>query len=376
MPDWNIHFDMRVDTSCPEVLKLLAKAEAMSEVIRGIPIPPYVQSRLDSLNIMRAVRGTTGIEGTEVSEDEVEEILRTPSDQPVLPLVRSRDEQEVRNASEVMRSVAEHLKEEPSAPLTEALVLLFHEAITRDIGYQHNEPGAYRTFAVQTGRYVPPREVDTVRALMKKFFEWLNSGQGAHWHPVVRAIAAHFYLISIHPFGDGNGRTSRAVESYLLYQAGVNVRGYYSLANYYYRNRSEYVSMLDHVRFASDPDLTPFVLFALRGLSEELDAVHREVLDEVTVISFRDFARETLVAAGRLGTRAGERQLRLLVGLANEPVSLKGLRSGQERLSRLYKGLSSKTLQRDIHVLVEDELIVVEDDRVGANLRLMTQFAR
>jgi Fic family protein len=89
---------------------------------------------------------------------------------------------------------------------------------------------------------------------MAEFFKWFNSGSAAHWNPVIRAIVAHFYVISIHPFGDGNGRTSRAVESYLLYQAGVNARGYYSLANYYYRNRPEYVSMLDHVRFVSDPD--------------------------------------------------------------------------------------------------------------------------
>ena len=253
---------------------------------------------------------------------------------------------------------------------------LFHKTITQNIGYQHNAPGEYRTFAVQAGTYLPPREADMVRALMKDFFEWLNSGQASQWHPVIRAIVAHFYVISIHPFGDGNGRTSRAVESYLLYQAGVNVRGYYSLANYYYRNQPEYVDVLNHVLFVSDPDLTPFVLFALRGLETELDAVHREVLDEVTVISFRDFARETLSTAGRLGTRAGERQLSLLVGVANTPISLKGLRSGQENLSRLYKGLSSKTLQRDIRTLVEDELIVVKGDLLEANLGLMTQFTR
>ena len=113
MPRWDVHFEMRVNTRDPEVLRLLAKVEAMASVIRGIPIPPYVQSRLDSLNIMRAVRGTTGIEGTEVSEEEVEEILRTPADRPVLPRGRSRDEQEVRNANEVMLHVAERLKRKP-----------------------------------------------------------------------------------------------------------------------------------------------------------------------------------------------------------------------------------------------------------------------
>ena len=76
---------------------------------------------------------------------------------------------------------------------------------------------------------------------MTEFVEWFNSGVAASWDPVVRAVVAHFYLASIHPFGDGNGRTSRAVESFLLYGAGVNARGFFSLANYFYRNRQEYV---------------------------------------------------------------------------------------------------------------------------------------
>ena len=376
MPRLDVHFEMRVNTQDPEVLRLLFKVDAMASVIRGIPIPPYVQNRLDKLNIMRAVWGTIAIEGTEVSEEEVEEILRTPAGQQALPRNRAGDEQEVRNANEVMRYVTERLKEAPSAPLTEELVRRFYRTITQDIGYPHNTPGEYRTSPVRVGSYIPPGNPERVKALMSGFIDWLNSDLVAHWGPVIRAIAAHFYVIAIHPFADGNGRTARAAESYLLYQAGVNARGYYSLAHYYYRHREEYISMLDHVLFESDPDLTPFVLFALRGLEEELDLVHQEVLDAVSVISFRDFARETLATVGRLGTRAGERQFRLLVGLANEPVSLKGLRSGQERLSRLYKGLSSKTLQRDIRVLVEDDLIVVDGDRVEANLELMTQFTR
>ena len=376
MPRWEVHFEMRVDTQNPEVLRLLSKIHAMASVIRGIPIPPYVQSRLDTLNMVRAVRGTTGIEGTEVSEEEVDAIISAPRGKAVLPQNRFKDEQEVRNATEAMRLIAEWLGIDASRPVTEGLVLDLHRVITQDIGYPHNAPGEYRTRPVIVGQYIPPGNPERVKTLMTGFIGWINSGTASSWDAVIRAIVAHFYVIAIHPFGDGNGRTARAVESYLLLQAGVNARGYYSLANYYYRYREEYVSMLDHVLFESDPDLTPFVMFALRGLEEEMDAVHREVMDALRVISYRDFARETLASAGRLGTRAGDRQLSLLVALAGEPISLRGIRSGRDRLSRLYKGLSSKTLQRDIRALIEDELIVVEGDRMEANLELMTQFTR
>ena len=165
---------------------------------------------------------------------------------------------------------------------------------------------------------------------MTEFVEWFNSGVAASWDPVVRAVVAHFYLASIHPFGDGNGRTSRAVESFLLYGARVNARGFFSLANYFYRNRQEYVDQLNLVQLRGSNDLTPFVVFSLRGLVEELEAVHEEVLAAVRVIAFRDYARETLANSGRLGSKAGERQLSLLTQMAvARDVSLQELRSGR-----------------------------------------------
>ena len=374
MPRWNVHFNMTVRTNDSRIVESVAKAHAFASVIRGVPIPPHVQQRLDRLNIVRAVRGTTGIEGTELSEDEVEEVLAAPEGQRALPRSRAREEQEVRNAEALMSVVAELLERAPSAPLTEDLIRVFHEITTRDIDYDHNEPGRYRTYQVRAGTYLPPETGEEVQKLMAGFVEWFNTGPPTRWDPVIRAIVAHFFVISIHPFGDGNGRTSRAVESYLLYQAEINSRGYYSLANYYYRRRPDYVRLLDHVRFQSDPDLTPFVAFALEGLVEELDGVHEEVLSEVRVIAFRDFARETLLVTGRLGTPPGQRLFSFLLGLAAHPVSLREMRTGANQLSRLYKDVTSKTLTRDLNFLRDHGLVVVDGDELRANLDVMTMF--
>ena len=209
---------------------------------------------------------------------------------------------------------------------------------------------------------------------MSEFIRWFNEGPPSYWDPVLRAIVAHFYVVSIHPFGDGNGRASRAVESFLLYKAGVNVRGYYSLANYFYRNRSEYVANLNRVQTRGETDLTPFAAFSLRGLVQELEAVHSEVLGQVRIIAFRDYARETLSNSGRLATRAGERQLRLLTEMAGDTVSLRELREGGHSLSRLYRNVSTRTLTRDINYLKEIDLIAADGDELTARVDLMTQF--
>ena len=216
---------------------------------------------------------------------------------------------------------------------------------------------------------------EDVPALMRGFVEWLNFGRGAALDPIVRAIVAHFLLASLHPFGDGNGRTSRDMESFLLYKAGVNARGFYSLANYYYRNRSDYFALLNRVRFISDPDAAPFVNFALRGLVEELQEVHAEILREVRVISFRDFARERLQVEGRLGSRTGNRQLLFLLELGEQEIEIADIRSGRHPIAHLYRGVGQRTVARDLNLLRRLSLIVEERGIIRANIEVMDEFA-
>ena len=373
MPRWDIHFDMRVRTDDPDVIRLVARATALASVIRGIPIPPRVQNHIDRLNIVRAVRGTTGIEGTELTEEEVQEVMEASPTETVLSGGREREEREVRNAARLMDEVAGYLERRPNAPLTEDVVRWLHRMVTEGIDYPGNVPGRYRARAVTVGNYQCP-DHSMVPGLMQEFMRWFNTGLPRSWDPVVRAVVAHFYVVSIHPFADGNGRTSRAVESFLLYQSGVNARGFYSLANYYYRNRPEYIEQLNRARLRSDPDLTPFVRFALEGLVEELEAVHQEVIAEVRVIAFRDYAREALSSDGKLGRPSGDRMLDFLVGLGSESVLVKSLREDRHPLASLYRGVTTKTLARDIHYLEEAELVVVSEGAVSANLAAMDSF--
>lgn len=374
MPRWDATFNMYLDDRNPEIVSCVARAYALSDVIRDIPILPSIKDKLDALNILRAVRGTTGIEGIELTVEEVKQIMESPRKKPVLPPNRSREEQEARNAQRVMIYVVRELTRDPHIPLTEKLICAIHRITTKDIDYLDNIPGKYRTHDVSVGSYSPPSGKD-VRKLMREFIQWFNTDAPLGWDPIIRAIVAHFYVVSIHPFGDGNGRASRGIESFLLYQSGVNARSFYSLANYYYLRRQEYVQFLDHVRFQSNGDLTPFVLFALKGLVSELQQVHSEVLTNVKTIAFRDYAREQLALDGKLGLSVGERMSNFLVYLSDgEKVSLKAIRSGRHPLSGLYHNLTTKTLSRDINFLKECELIIVEGDELRANLDIMTRY--
>lgn len=375
MTSWNVHFGLTIKYDNPDLIRLVERAHALSTMIREVPIPPYLQLKLDAINVMRAVRGTTGIEGAAASTEEVQKIMASP-EEISLPKSRERDEQEIKNAAAVMYFVAHLIGMRPDLPITQELICTIHKLTTSKIDYSNNMPGQYRSHPVNAGDYEPPTSGDEVRRLMNEFIEWLNSPPAMNWDPIIRALAAHFYLISIHPFGDGNGRTSRAVESLLLYQGKVNARGFYSLANYYYQHRSDYIWHLDHARFNSENDLTDFIVFGLKGLADELQDVHSQVLNEVKLISYRDYAREQFQHAKGLGlgTKAGERLFHFLIGLGREPLPMSQLTSPKSRAGTVYGKVSLRTVQRDMAFLKERDLIKIEDGAIVANLDVMKQF--
>ena len=379
MPCWNLHFHAHVDLRDPELLQSVARIEALAGLISAIPLPPGLRNKADRLNILRAVRGTTGIEGAHLTEGEVGLILdAAPDGGPVLGAARAREETEARNAAQVMEYIRSAVAATPDDDLAERHVREMHRLTTEGIDYPRNTPGAYREVPVAAGSYraPPPGEIGD---LMDRFFEWFPlTRERDRWPECVRAVAGHFYLISIHPFGDGNGRTSRAAESLVLYRGGVNSLGFYSLANFYYQNRAEYVELLDRARFVHDDgewmDLTEFVKFALGGLRRELEDVHIEALGFLRELAFRDYARESLQEVGALRSKVGARRLELVLRAAKAPIPVADLRARRHPAAALYTGATNKTLTRDINYLRERRLVLVEDGAVRANLELMNRF--
>jgi Fic family protein len=95
--------------------------------------------------------------------------------------------------------------------------------------------------------------------LMKDFGEWLNKAAPAP----ATSFNAHFRLVEIHPFSDGNGRTARLLMNLLLLQEGyppVAVRP---------EDRKEYLDTLQHASMKDD--LKPFQTFMHKRLDATLD---------------------------------------------------------------------------------------------------------
>lgn len=70
---------------------------------------------------------------------------------------------------------------------------------------------------VYVSDHVPPPPTH-LQVLMEDFVQWLNSPEAQRLHPIKYAALAHYKLVFIHPFADGNGRTARLLMNFLLMQ--------------------------------------------------------------------------------------------------------------------------------------------------------------
>jgi Fic family protein len=123
---------------------------------------------------------------------------------------------EATNHAAALRKVLE-IARSPVSTLTEHILLDLHAMILR--GLDDVNAGRYRSIPVRISgsRVVLPNPAK-VAGLMSDFFNDLMSMAGRH--PVAIAAEAHYRLVTIHPFIDGNGRTARLLMNLILLQNG------------------------------------------------------------------------------------------------------------------------------------------------------------
>ncbi|MET0760015.1 MAG: Fic family protein [Flavobacterium sp.] len=128
-----------------------------------------------------------------------------------------------------------HLMEKNTS-LNEREVLSIHNLILR--GIHPEDAGRYRKVQVMIkgSTYMPPQPF-MVNKEMEDFFIWYETYKNS-LHPIVLAAEMHERLVTIHPFIDGNGRTSRLVMNLILLQHGyiiANIKGDYDSRMQYYQ---------------------------------------------------------------------------------------------------------------------------------------------
>ena len=290
--DWE-RFSFEYQLNTQDLFRDLVSIEAYKEASLNLVFPQEWQNQLDKLNRVRAVHGTTAIEGNPLSEAEVAQQMERLEQQNYddKGKTATKEQLQIRNAGEAQAWVKKRfLPDSPPVGLRD--ILTMHEMITRDSDTRNNIPRELRSFSVTVGtedlggvhRGAPHERLPH---LMEEYIDFINSRRLDDDHPVIRALLAHFFLVTIHPFGDGNGRVSRLVEAGILFQLGYNVHGFYGLSNYFYRHEQEYKSVLQQCRKSQPFDVTPFIRFGVAGFASEFKGINNFVKARINRLVYR-----------------------------------------------------------------------------------------
>ena len=291
------------------VFNLLVEAKTAANVLRRMPYLHQWIEQAHEEQLRLEASGTSRIEGAEFTPREQEEALASESPQ-CTGLTHSQRQLKCADAT------YRWLQTQPAnRPLTSEFIREIHRRIVAGCDDDHCEPGALRpdrwnvTFGTPTCRGVGGgNECQTA------FYDLCSAitGSFGQHDAIIQAIAVHYHIGAMHPFGNGNGRTARAIEAFMLRRAEVNDVVMVSLSNYYYEHKDEYLASLYQSR-QNGHDITPFLLFALRAIIDRCNSLTDEIAENHRRILFREFARSLFGQLRSPRRRVlAERQLQVL----------------------------------------------------------------
>jgi Fic family protein len=282
---------------------------------------------------------TTHIEGTRLTLEQAERLLEG---KPV-PEADPDDVRELLNYRKAFEFVSEYL--EGGGPITEGLIREIHKRLVEGVRGGAAAPGEYRriqNYVVNsiTGEtvYRPPPAHD-VPILMAELVDWLNREKETH--PVLVSGIAQFQFVHIHPFLDGNGRTSRLLSTVCLYRAGYDFKRLFTISEYYDRERAAFYRAIQSVR-ESAMDMTGWLEYFVEGLTTQLTEVKQR--------GEQAMRRDALIKEHGLSDRQGK-----ALGHILEHGSLT-----IQDFERLCSEVNRRSLQRDLKAMVDVGLLVSE----------------
>lgn len=263
-------------------------------------LAPEQLSALKRVATIESIGSSTRIEGSKLSDQEVEALLRNLEIQKF----SSRDEQEVAGYAEVMDTVFQHYVE---IPLTENYIKQLHRDLLQYSEKDQRHRGEYKKHTNHVEAFDAEGKslgivfetaspFDTAFR-MEELVAWANKAINKKTlHPLLITSVFIVVFLAIHPFQDGNGRLSRVLTTYLLLSFGYAYVPYSSLESVKENHKENYYLALRKTQGTfkeENPDWQPWIIFFLNALQQQKQKleikVEREklLLDQLPELSLK-----------------------------------------------------------------------------------------
>jgi len=268
------------------------KIEAARQTVRDLPITPSVLASLRETARRFSTHYSTMIEGNRLTHEQVTRVIEERQHFPG----RERDEKEVLGYYAALEKL-EQLTATQGA-VSETQIQTLHALVMAE-GRKRVKPTPYRDGqnVIRDRRsrgivYLPPEAKD-VPWLMKEMVNWIAASERLDFPCPIRAGIAHYQFATIHPYYDGNGRTARLLTTLILHLGGYDLKGLYSLEEYYAQDLSAYYEALtigpSHNFYEGrvSADITKWVEYFCVGMAESFESVKRRA-EEVASTGAKD----------------------------------------------------------------------------------------
>lgn len=265
--------------SAQKIYNLLAEIENLKGQWKaGLNLSPQILTRLRKSVIVTSTGASTRIEGARLSDEEVEKLLKGLKIQKL----KTRDEQEVAGYAELLVNIFEAYQE---IQLSENAIKHIHNQLLKYSEKDQRHRGIYKFGSNRVeakdssdkvvGILFDPTPPPLVQKEMLELIEWTNSEfERKRIHPLILIGNFVFEFLSIHPFQDGNGRSSRLLTNLLLLRNDYSFAPYISHEKLVEDHKNEYYLALNKSQKtwkAADEDITPWMSFFLTMLLKQTE---------------------------------------------------------------------------------------------------------
>ncbi len=175
---------------------------------------------------------------------------------------------------------------------------------------------------------------------MERFIDWVESENDID--PVLKSAIAHLWVITIHPFEDGNGRITRAITEMLLARSDKSVKRFYSMSSQIRNERKQYYEILEKTQKGTS-DITNWIMWFLECLRNSIESTSELLSDIIVKAEFWKTHSTTIL---------NERQHKMLNKLLD---GFKG-KLTSSKWGKICK-CSQDTALRDIQDLIKKEIL-------------------
>jgi Fic family protein len=224
--------------------------------------------QLKSISTVRSVGASTRIEGSKMSDAEVDVLLKNID----ITKLEDRDSQEVVGYFDTLDIITESYQD---INITESSIKNLHNILLKHSKKDSWHKGDYKQHsnAVEANYPDGTKRIifETTEAgfptedAMRSLFKWYKTDKETH--PLVKCASFCYEFISIHPFQDGNGRLSRLIASLLLLKNGYKWIQYVSFEHEIESKKEEYYRVLRNCQSQRpNENITEWISFFLNSL--------------------------------------------------------------------------------------------------------------